>query len=367
MRSIGQPQPLYTLLLCAANGAPAGLAHAFPAPAYRVLTGTPKAIDAALSTHHPDAVLAFDVPATRRLFQKVATHHNGGPAPLRILIASDSGQAASAGSADLVLSGARETWGAQVAPILHMRAENVRLRAELDALRRASSAPDSELETLKLLIVNNVTHELRTPVLQLKSAIDALAKMPGNSTAMLMAQTATARVEDVVQNIAQLAQSRAIKPDLALTHECVEFARRWLEKSWKYKDKPQRVFFELPPNLPPILADKKGIGSVLQLLIDNALKFSHERVHVSAVREGDRVRLCVQDWGIGIAPEDFQRILEPFIQIDPSSTRRYGGAGVGLTLVKMILDKHDTKLEIESGLGKGSLFSFTLATAQLGR
>jgi signal transduction histidine kinase len=252
-----------------------------------------------------------------------------------------------------------------------MDGELARLQAENEALRQAlaerSHAPDPELEALKSLIVNNVTHELRTPLLQLKAGINSLTKEPSNRTALDIAETATARLEEVVQNIAGLAQSHKISPDLALVSESVDFARRWLKNSWKHKDNQARVIFELPASLPPVLADKKGIGNVLQLLIDNALKFSDKPIKVTARREGACVRVGVRDLGIGIPEDQYARILEPFVQLDGSSTRRYGGAGVGLTLVKMILDRHDTQLTIESAVGRGSTFSFTLKVVDLKR
>lgn len=254
--------------------------------------------------------------------------------------------------------------------LMDQQAEIARLQAENDRLRQALAArpaADPELETLKTLIVNNVTHELRTPLLQLKAGINSLTKDPANRTALGIAETATARLEEVVQNIAGLAQSHKISPDLALVSECADFARRWLKNSWKHKDNQARVLFDLPPSLPPVLADKKGIGNVLQLLIDNALKFSDKPVRVTARRVGSHIRVTVIDKGIGIPEDQFVRILEPFVQLDGSSTRRYGGAGVGLTLVRMILDRHGAQLSIESAVGKGSRFSFTLPVVKINR
>jgi signal transduction histidine kinase len=110
-----------------------------------------------------------------------------------------------------------------------------------------------------------------------------------------------------------------------------------------------------------VLADKRGIGTVLQLLIDNALKFSRDEIRVGAQLEGDRVRLYVTDQGIGIPRQKQRQVFSLFFQGDLSSTRRYGGAGVGLSLAKLILDRHQSSIEVESELGKGSIFSFTLS------
>ncbi|MBX3048679.1 MAG: ATP-binding protein [Anaerolineales bacterium] len=118
-------------------------------------------------------------------------------------------------------------------------------------------------------------------------------------------------------------------------------------------------------DLPPVLADENKLEWALNQLVDNAIKFNKKggRVHLSAQSQGRRVELAVMDTGAGIAPESIQDIFEPFHQIDGSSTRKAGGTGIGLTLAQRIVQAHGSKLLVETHLGKGSRFSFTLPLA----
>jgi signal transduction histidine kinase len=120
---------------------------------------------------------------------------------------------------------------------------------------------------------------------------------------------------------------------------------------------------------------------VLFNLVSNAVKFTPEggKVVLSVVRgplardedlDGSErpsaqhgVRIRVADSGIGIAPEQQVRIFEPFFQVDSSSTREYGGTGLGLTLVKSYVEAHGGRVWVESELGRGSAFTVTLPAA----
>lgn len=362
------PQP-YTLLIYDAPCAADVLEAAFPEAQYaRVDVEAP--LDDALAAYHPDAVLAPYAPETMLLFHALAGTSNGHAAPLRILFPPETAADILPGDVDMVLISDAAIWGTQLAPLLAMRAENERLRValaerdqELALLRERHTDP--ELEMIKTQIITNVGHELRTPLLQIKAAINALPKTRTTSKPIHFAEVATARLEEVVQNITQLSQSRNIHLDIALVNDSIELARRWLKNSWKHADERSRVVFDIPRHLPPVMADKRSIGTVLQVLIDNALKFSKGEVIVSATEEAGCVRLSVQDFGIGIPSEDQQRIFEAFIQIDAGTTRRFEGVGVGLSLARMILDKHDARFDLLSAPGEGSTFSFTLPIVDL--
>jgi signal transduction histidine kinase len=76
------------------------------------------------------------------------------------------------------------------------------------------------------------------------------------------------------------------------------------------------------------------------------------------------VRLQVRDTGIGIPPDRLREIFEPFHQLDGSSTRAYGGLGLGLALVRRIVEMHDSQIEVKSQAGQGSVFSFELPVAE---
>jgi signal transduction histidine kinase len=114
-----------------------------------------------------------------------------------------------------------------------------------------------------------------------------------------------------------------------------------------------------------VLADGDKLRCVLDQLLDNAIKYTPEggRVEMGAARAGGRVRVWVADTGPGIDAARLPELFEPFHQLDGSSTRRRGGTGLGLALVKMIVEAHQSAVSVETELGRGSRFSFDLAAA----
>jgi signal transduction histidine kinase len=116
-------------------------------------------------------------------------------------------------------------------------------------------------------------------------------------------------------------------------------------------------------NLPRVQADPEKIGWVLSQLLDNGIKFtpSGGRVVISVKAEANNlVVVSVADTGIGIPSNRLLEIFEPFHQLDGSSTRHYGGAGLGLSLVRQIVEAHGSLLDVQSVEGKGTVFKFPL-------
>lgn len=297
-------------------------------------------------------------------FAFLADTDQKAPKPLNILVTeAETSEQTYKYSADLILSPNPRQIDFYLQKALQQRDNNrqltetnQRLEQELEALKRASG----EIEVLKNAIVRNVSHELKTPLLHVKSAVALLAEDKSDSKLVQYATDATARLEALVRHITLLGTSLDINPGPVIVRDVVEHSQRNLGRIWQRKDEIDRVNVHLADNLPPVQADKQGLSTVLQLLIDNALKFSKKAVEVSAEQIDDRVRVSVQDYGIGIAHDQLEAIFDIFYQVEHSSTRRYGGMGVGLAIVRLILDHHDSKISVESEVGKGSTFSFTL-------
>ncbi len=111
-----------------------------------------------------------------------------------------------------------------------------------------------------------------------------------------------------------------------------------------------------------VFADQKKISWVINHLIENASKFSdpESEINVRIDFDSKSVKISIIDHGIGIQSEKLQEIFEPFHQLDGSSTRRYGGVGLGLALSKKIIEAHDLSLNVHSEIGIGSKFDFYL-------
>jgi signal transduction histidine kinase len=118
-------------------------------------------------------------------------------------------------------------------------------------------------------------------------------------------------------------------------------------------------------NLPVVQVDQEKISWVISQLLDNAVKFSKPEGKVCLMVQKDSannnlVTVTVSDTGIGIPPERIKEIFEPFHQLDGSATRRYGGTGLGLALVRQIVEAHGSLIDVQSEMNKGTTISFPL-------
>jgi len=258
-------------------------------------------------------------------------------------------------------------------PLLSML---LRLKRQFDRRAAQWTAQSREIEALKDRIISNVSHELRTPLLQVKTSVSLLAEQTGRQPAFVphnvaeMATRAVARLEGVVGNIRQLAQTHEMRLGPVSVADSAALAMRTITRSWDSRGAETRVQIRIDRRLPPVVADKRALGDLLQILIDNALKFSDEGLPVVVLAEPDGERelwVGVQDFGIGIPPEEHERIFEAFYQVDSSSTRRAGGTGTGLALAVLLATRMNTRVELRSEPGEGSLFFFRLPLADLQR
>lgn len=314
-----------------------------------------------------DAVIAVVSMDTIALFEKLRRHNVR--TVLILITPDDAGKLVDErlkALADSVLTPIPEMLSTQLEYVLQLYLENQELKQQIAKLSQQVQAHQrlmNETEILKNAIVRNVSHELRTPLLQVKSAVSLIKEGGDISKLVFYAENAVAKLEILVKNVTMLGMSLDAQPSPIILRDAVEYARRDLRRIWQHRDNADRIQLHIEPNLPPVMADKQGLSTVLHLLLDNALKFSEERqtpVEVIARKEGDRIYIAVKDYGIGIAKDKLQKIFDMFYQVDASAIRRFGGMGVGLALVKLILDKHQAEIHVESEEGKGSTFWFYL-------
>ena len=239
--------------------------------------------------------------------------------------------------------------------------------AELqEALRKLS-----ELSQMKANFIANISHELRTPLTHVKGYLELMATESLGSLnaeqlkAMQVTQKAAGRLESLIENLILFSMASRGEMSLRLAPVDLNKVAEEIIKLSRSKADDRKVTLksDLQPDLPAVQADEEKISWVILQLIDNAIKFTPSGGEVTLSIQKESVTLIVvsvSDTGIGIPAGRLSEIFEPFHQLDASSTRRYGGTGLGLALVRDIVSAHGSVIEVESEEGKGSRFHFPL-------
>ncbi|MBI5787702.1 MAG: hybrid sensor histidine kinase/response regulator, partial [Candidatus Schekmanbacteria bacterium] len=130
----------------------------------------------------------------------------------------------------------------------------------------------------------------------------------------------------------------------------------------KAADQKISLNLAVPPDLPPVRADRRSLGEVFINLVSNAITYSPDggQVTITGLSHGDYVEVRVSDTGIGIEPEEIPKIFDKFYRVKNPRARQVIGTGLGLAIVKGIVDAHLGTVEVESRLGEGSTFRILL-------
>jgi len=253
--------------------------------------------------------------------------------------------------------------------------ENARLYRDLQERARnleQAYAELKEVDRLKDELVQNVSHELRTPLTFIKGYVELLLagemgqinEQQQESLSLVSDKTnLVARLVSDIIMLQQIEQESLTWSEIDLA----ELARRALQShAATAQISLITLQVDAPADLAPVLADRDRINQVFDNLVGNAVKFSPHGGHITIRLQdaGDMVQASVSDTGIGIPPNQFDRIFERFYQVDGSATRKFGGAGLGLAIVKRIVEAHNGRIWVQSEVGQGSTFSFTLPKAR---
>jgi two-component system phosphate regulon sensor histidine kinase PhoR len=231
--------------------------------------------------------------------------------------------------------------------------------------------PLRRVEEMRADFVANASHELRTPLAALSGFIDTLqgpakddAKARERFLSIMHAQaTRMARLIDDLLSLSRVELSAHVRPDTMV--DIVPIIRQVIDGLEPLARERQVVVeIDLPQTAAMIAGDREELLRLFENLIENALKYgaSGGRVIVSLSQamsgEGTpEIRVTVRDFGPGIAPEHLPRLTERFYRVDVGDSRSQGGTGLGLSLVKHILNRHRGRLLIESAPKNGATFT----------
>jgi signal transduction histidine kinase len=227
-----------------------------------------------------------------------------------------------------------------------------------------------ENDQLKTEFFSNVSHELRTPLTMILSPLERILdrqseNVPADITALLQIMRVNGhRLLKLINQLLDFSKLEAGHVRLRLAALDVNALVRELAGSAQSLADQRGIKLSavLDPDIPVIGADEEKLDAVLSNLLSNALKFtpSGGEVRIESRRLEDAVRVDVVDSGIGLSPDDYARVFDRFVQIDGSVSREFSGTGLGLALAKELVDMHGGEIHVESEVGRGSCFWFTM-------
>ena len=224
----------------------------------------------------------------------------------------------------------------------------------------------SELLHSNRTLTANASHELRTPIAVMRAHLES-AELRAQALTPLeteLLRGEVTRLERLVEDLfalsrAELQQLELARSRVSLPHLVGDLIHA-LEPLAQHSN--VTLLNSVSGGLIAVIADEERLQQVLRNLVTNAIRYTPEGgiVRLSARARGDIVSLSVQDTGIGIESEDLKRIFEPFYRTDPARTRSSGGAGLGLALVRELLERMGGRVVAESTVGRGSTFTLEL-------
>jgi signal transduction histidine kinase len=217
----------------------------------------------------------------------------------------------------------------------------------------------------QLDFVSAVSHEFRTPLAVIYSAGENLADGVAREERQVsrygnLIKGEGKKLTAMVEQILEFAGARSGNKKYHLTEtEVKPFIEDALAECQPLLDENGfTVESEIKENLPAVIADENAMSHVVQNLIVNAVKYSNDTrwIRISAKEDGEKVKITVEDGGIGIAKKDLKQIFTPFYRAKDVVDAQIHGNGLGLSLVKQTIEAHGGKIEVESEVGKGSTF-----------
>ncbi len=242
--------------------------------------------------------------------------------------------------------------------------------AEILLLTFNDLSPLRRVEEMRADFVANASHELRTPLAALLGFIETLQGPAKNDAVArekflgIMQQQAArmARLIDDLLSLSRIELNAHLQPNVAV--DLAPIVRQVADGLQTLaRDRAVEIKLTMPPEPLVVLGDRDELIRALENLVENALKYGEagKRVEITLSRAATRTgspeaRIAVRDYGPGIAPEHLPRLTERFYRVDVADSRAQGGTGLGLALVKHVLNRHGGRLSVDSTPGQGATF-----------
>lgn len=257
-------------------------------------------------------------------------------------------------------------------------------RKQYETQLQETNAELARATRLKDEFLANMSHELRTPLNAILGMSEGLQEAVfGNITgpqakALKTIERSGTHLLELINDILDLAKIEAGQVKLhfmpttisSLCQSSLAFVKQLaLQKNLQLK-------VQIPSHLPSLMVDERRIRQVLINLLNNAVKFTPEggsillEVNIEPTDPPSQIvpnfiRFSITDTGIGISPEDLSNLFQPFVQVDSALNRQYQGTGLGLSLVKRLVELHEGQVEVTSTVGQGSCFAFKLPCTEV--
>jgi signal transduction histidine kinase len=251
-----------------------------------------------------------------------------------------------------------------------VRVSRPRLGSELDGLADAFNRMAGELQRVEETrrgLLDDLAHELRTPVATLSAYLEALEDgvSPLNGETLEVMQAQAVRLARLAQDVSAVSRAEEGYRGLDVHPVPVEelLGAAVSVAGARYRAKGVALTMDVAPGLPVVRVDGDRMGQVLGNLLENALRYTPPggRVALAVRRHGTGLRIAVTDDGEGILAEYLPHLFERFYRVDTARDRRHGGSGIGLAIVKALVEAHGGRVLVTSdGPGRGSTFMVDL-------
>jgi signal transduction histidine kinase len=240
---------------------------------------------------------------------------------------------------------------------------------EVAALAEAFNTMATDLENneqLRRNLIADVAHELRTPLSNIRGYLEAIRDnvMKPDAAAIDSLNEEATLLSRLVNELQELSLAEA--GELKLVYQAEDIGKLLQQAIAPFQTELEAkrisLSLELSDDLPLVSVDWHRVSQVLHNLLENAVNHTGRGglITVAAVKQGDWVEIGVSDTGQGIPAQDLPNIFERFYRVDRSRARATGGSGLGLTIARRLVEAHGGKITVESELGRGSRFAFTL-------